>query len=142
MTEFVHHESLRHAWHPVAESADVATDRPHGVQLLGERLVVWRAPGGDLAAAPDRCPHREAPLTAGPDECRAWTIRRDTVARAAAGKIHSDIERGFIRAEVIAFADFDELESEAKCKDAGKLRLEGKDYVVRDGDIINFRFNV
>jgi len=81
-------------------------------------------------------------LTTGPDECRAWTIRRDTPARSAAGKVHSDIERGFIRAEVIAFADFDELESESRCKEQGKMRLEGKDYVVRDGDIINFRFNV
>ena len=81
-------------------------------------------------------------LTVGPDECRAWTIRRDTVARGAAGKIHSDIERGFVRAEVIGFDDFDALGSEAKCKEAGKMRLEGKEYVVSDGDIINFRFNV
>jgi GTP-binding protein YchF len=81
-------------------------------------------------------------LTSGPDECRAWTIRRGTVARAAAGKIHSDVERGFIRAEVTAFEDLQALGSEVRCKEAGKLRLEGKDYVVLDGDIINFRFNV
>jgi len=81
-------------------------------------------------------------LTSGPDECRAWTIRRGTLARAAAGKIHSDIERGFIRAEVTSFDDFIELGSETKCRDAGKLRLEGKDYEVKDGDIVNFRFNV
>lgn len=81
-------------------------------------------------------------LTSGPDECRAWTIRRGTVARAAAGKIHSDIERGFIRAQVVAFEDLQALGSEVRCKEAGKLRLEGKDYVVLDGDIINFRFNV
>jgi len=81
-------------------------------------------------------------LTAGEDECRAWTIRRDIDARKAAGKIHSDIERGFIRAEVIAFEDFKTYPSEAKCRDAGKLRLEGKTYIVQDGDIINFRFNV
>ncbi|MFN8545618.1 MAG: DUF933 domain-containing protein [Candidatus Binatia bacterium] len=81
-------------------------------------------------------------LTAGPDECRAWPIRRGTVARKAAGKVHSDIERGFIRAEVIGFEDFVELGSEAKCREAGKLRLEGKDYVVRDGDIVHFRFAV
>ena len=60
----------------------------------------------------------------------------------AAGKIHSDIERGFIRAEVVAFDDFVRLGSDAKCREAGKLRLEGKEYVVRDGDIIHFRFNV
>ncbi|MBI5508107.1 MAG: redox-regulated ATPase YchF [Deltaproteobacteria bacterium] len=81
-------------------------------------------------------------LTTGEDECRAWTIKRGTVARRAAGKIHSDIERGFIRAEVIPFADFKALGTEAKCREAGKLRLEGKEYVVQDGDIVHFRFNV
>jgi GTP-binding protein YchF len=81
-------------------------------------------------------------LTAGEDECRAWPIRRGTSARKAAGRIHSDIERGFIRAEVIAYADFVEHKSEARCREAGKLRLEGKDYVVQDGDIIHFRFAV
>ncbi len=81
-------------------------------------------------------------LTAGDDECRAWPIRRGTSARKAAGRIHSDIERGFIRAEVMAFDDFVRLGSEAKCREAGKLRLEGKDYVVQDGDIVHFRFAV
>ena len=81
-------------------------------------------------------------LTAGEDECRAWPIRRGTAARKAAGRIHSDIERGFIRAEVMAFDDFVALGSEAKCREAGKLRLEGKDYVVQDGDIVHFRFAV
>jgi ribosome-binding ATPase len=81
-------------------------------------------------------------LTTGEDEVRAWTIAQGTSARKAAGKIHSDIERGFIRAEVIAYEDFVALGSEAKCKEAGKLRLEGKDYIVRDGDIIHFRFAV
>jgi GTP-binding protein YchF len=81
-------------------------------------------------------------LTAGDDECRAWPIRRGTGARKAAGRVHSDIERGFIRAEVMAFDDFVRLGSEAKCREAGKLRLEGKDYVVQDGDIVHFRFAV
>jgi GTP-binding protein YchF len=81
-------------------------------------------------------------LTTGEDECRAWPIRRGTVARKAAGKIHSDIERGFIRAEVVAFEDFRALGTEAKCREAGKLRLEGKDYVIQDGDIVHFRFAV
>ena len=81
-------------------------------------------------------------LTTGEDEVRAWTITQGTTARKAAGKIHSDIERGFIRAEVIAYDDFVVLGSEAKCKEAGKLRLEGKDYIVQDGDIIHFRFAV
>ena len=81
-------------------------------------------------------------LTSGEDEVRAWPIPRGTPAVRAAGKIHSDIERGFIRAEVVAYEDFIELGSEAKCRDAGKLRLEGKDYEVKDGDIVHFRFNV
>ncbi|MFP8874881.1 MAG: DUF933 domain-containing protein, partial [Myxococcota bacterium] len=81
-------------------------------------------------------------LTVGPDECRAWPIARGTAAPRAAGKIHSDIERGFIRAEVIDWQSLIELGSEAKCREAGKLRVEGKEYVVQDGDVINFRFNV
>jgi len=81
-------------------------------------------------------------LTAGEDECRAWPIRRGTIAQKAAGKVHSDIERGFIRAEVINLEDFLRLGSETRCREAGRLRLEGKGYVVADGDVINFRFNV
>jgi len=81
-------------------------------------------------------------LTGGEDEVRAWPIRNGTVASRAAGRIHSDIERGFIRAEVIAYDDFIEYGSEARCRTAGKYRLEGKQYAVHDGDIIHFRFNV
>ncbi len=81
-------------------------------------------------------------LTAGEDECRAWTIRKGTRAQQAAGTIHSDIERGFIRAETVAFADLVAAGSVAACRDKGTLRLEGKEYVVQDGDVINFRFNV
>lgn len=81
-------------------------------------------------------------LTAGKDECRAWPIRQGTSAVVAAGKIHSDIARGFIRAETIAFDDFKQFPNEAECKKKGLYRLEGKDYIVADGDIINFRFNV
>ena len=81
-------------------------------------------------------------LTAGPDECRAWPIRKGTNAHRAAGKIHSDIERGFIRAEVMRVEDLLALKTEAKVREAGKLRLEGKEYIVADGDVINFRFNV
>lgn len=81
-------------------------------------------------------------LTIGPDEVRAWPIRRGTPAQRAAGKVHSDIERGFIRAEVIPYPDFVELRSEAAARKAGKMRVEGKTYVVQDGDIINYRFNV
>ncbi|AQT68516.1 Ribosome-binding ATPase YchF [Anaerohalosphaera lusitana] len=81
-------------------------------------------------------------LTVGPDEVRAWPIEKGTTALDAAGKIHSDIKRGFIRAETIAYEDLKELGSEKECKAKGKARLEGKNYVVQDGDIINFRFNV
>ncbi len=81
-------------------------------------------------------------LTAGEDECRAWSIKRGTNAQKAAGVIHSDIERGFIRAEVVRFEDLIALGSEAKCREQGKLRLEGKEYTVQDGDVIHFRFNV
>ncbi|MHC4621645.1 MAG: DUF933 domain-containing protein [Planctomycetota bacterium] len=73
---------------------------------------------------------------------RAWPIRRGTVALEAAGKIHTDIKRGFIRAETFAFDDLKELGSEKALKAAGKIRLEGKEYVVQDGDVIRFRFNV
>jgi len=81
-------------------------------------------------------------FTVGEDEVRAWTIDRGTDARKAAGKIHSDIERGFIRAEVAGYKDMAELQSMAKLKEKGLARLEGKEYLVQDGDIINFRFNI
>ena len=81
-------------------------------------------------------------LTAGEDECRAWTLRKGTRAQIAAGTIHSYIERGFIRAEVVAFEDLVAAGSIAACREKGTLRLEGKDYLVRDGDVINFRFAV
>jgi GTP-binding protein YchF len=81
-------------------------------------------------------------LTAGSDECRAWTIKRGTKAPQAAGKIHTDFERGFIRAEVIAFEDMQAIGSMAAAKAQGKVRSEGKEYVMKDGDIVNFLFNV
>jgi len=81
-------------------------------------------------------------LTVGSDEVRAWPIKQGTIAHDAAGKVHSDIQRGFIRAETFAFDDLKEVGSEKALKAAGKIRLEGKDYIVKDGDIINFRFNV
>ncbi len=78
-------------------------------------------------------------FTVGEDECRAWSIRRGTIALDAAGEIHSDISRGFIRAEVVGYDAFISRGSMAACRDSGELRLEGKEYVVQDGDIINFR---
>ena len=81
-------------------------------------------------------------FTAGPNELRAWTIKKDATAPQAAGKIHTDFEKGFIRAEVINFDDYISFNGEQGAKDAGKWRLEGKEYIVQDGDVIHFRFNV
>lgn len=81
-------------------------------------------------------------LTAGPKEVRAWTIRRNTKAPQAAGKIHSDLERGFIRAEVVAYDDLMAAGSYAAAKEKGQVRIEGKEYIVKDGDVILVRFNV
>jgi GTP-binding protein YchF len=81
-------------------------------------------------------------FTVGPKEARAWTIRRGTKAPAAAGEIHTDFERGFIRAETIKFADYERYGTEAKAREAGAMRSEGKEYVVEDGDVLLFRFNV
>ncbi|MGE0211021.1 MAG: redox-regulated ATPase YchF [Parvibaculaceae bacterium] len=79
-------------------------------------------------------------FTVGPKEARAWTVERGTAAPQAAGVIHTDFEKGFIRAETIAYADYDTLNGEAGAREAGKMRLEGKDYVVADGDVMHFRF--
>jgi len=81
-------------------------------------------------------------FTAGPKEVRAWTVRKGATAPQAAGVIHTDFERGFIRAETISFDDYIKYRGEAGAKEAGKMRLEGKDYVVQDGDVMHFRFNV
>jgi ribosome-binding ATPase len=81
-------------------------------------------------------------FTSGEDECRAWTVKRGAKAPQAAGVIHTDFEKGFIKAEVIWWEDLIALGSEAACRSAAKLQIEGKEYVVRDGDVIHFRFNV
>ncbi len=81
-------------------------------------------------------------LTVGRDEVKAWTIKKGTAARVAAGKVHTDIERGFIRAEVVKYEDMEKYRDMTKIKDKGLARLEGKDYIVQDGDIIEFRFNI
>jgi len=78
----------------------------------------------------------------GEDEVKAWTIKKDTVAKKAAGKVHSDIERGFIRAEIARYEDLVTLGSMHVVKEKGLLKIEGKDAVIGDGDIINFRFNI
>ena len=81
-------------------------------------------------------------LTAGPKEARAWTIKKGATAPEAAGVIHTDFEKGFIRAQVYSLSDLEQHHSEAAIKAAGKLRMEGKEYVVQDGDIMHFLFNV
>ena len=80
-------------------------------------------------------------FTSGPEESRAWTITKNSTAPKAAGEIHTDFQKGFIRAETISYEDFIKNNGWTKCKEAGKMRLEGKDYIVKDGDILNFRFN-
>ena len=84
----------------------------------------------------------ETYFTAGPQEVRAWTYIKGSKAPQCAGIIHTDFEKGFIRAEVIKYDDYITLGSETACKEAGKMNVEGKDYVVQDGDIMHFRFNV
>ena len=80
-------------------------------------------------------------FTSGPEESRAWTIKKNCFAPNAAGVIHSDFKKGFIRAETISFEDFVKFSGWQECRNKGKMRLEGKDYIVKDGDILNFRFN-
>ena len=81
-------------------------------------------------------------FTAGPKECRAWTIKRDSLAPQAAGVIHTDFEKGFIKAETISYEDYIKLDGESGARNAGRLRFEGKDYIVKDGDVLHFKFNV
>ena len=81
-------------------------------------------------------------FTCGPKETRSWTIEKNTSAPKAAGKIHSDFEKGFIKAETISYSNFVEFKGENSCRELGKLRQEGKDYIVKDGDVMHFLFNV
>ena len=83
----------------------------------------------------------ETYFTSGPEETRAWTIQVNSTAPEAAGEIHSDFEKGFIRAETISYEDFVANDGWVNSKTNGKMRLEGKDYIVKDGDVLNFRFN-
>ncbi len=110
-------------------------------ELLAE--LGWQAPGlNRVVYAGYRLLGRHHFFTAGPKEARAWTVPVGTLAPQAAGVIHTDFERGFIRAEVIGYEDFVAHGGEAGAKDAGKRRLEGRGYAVRDGDVVHFRFNV
>jgi ribosome-binding ATPase YchF (GTP1/OBG family) len=81
-------------------------------------------------------------LTAGPKEARAWTIRKGATAPEAAGVIHTDFQRGFIKAEIVSYDDLMSAGSLLKAREAGRVRMEGKDYVMQDGDVVEFRFNI
>jgi ribosome-binding ATPase len=127
---------------PFPDAADVAGLSPEEQQEFSEALGL----PGIAADLVTRAAFEQMGLisffTAGEDEVRAWPVRRDSSAQKAAGAIHSDIERGFIRAEVVSYDQFMVRKSLKACRDAGVLRLEGKAYTVADGDIIEFRFNV
>jgi len=117
--------------------------------LSGEEKEIFLADMGMTEPGLDRVIHAtydllglQTYLTAGPKEVRAWTVRKGATAPQAAAVIHTDFEKGFIRAEVIAYDDYVRLNGEAGAKEAGKMRLEGKEYVVQDGDVMHFRFNV
>lgn len=111
-------------------------------QLFLEDLGLQQSGVARLIQATYDLLHLSTYFTVGEKEVRAWTITKGMLAPQAAGVIHSDFERGFIRAEVIKYDDFVKYKSEAACRDNGKLGVEGKEYVVEDGDIMNFRFNV
>ncbi len=116
-------------------------DREDALELL--ESVGQTEPGLDsLARAGFHTLGLQTYLTAGPKESRAWTIRKGDTAPKAAGVIHTDFEKGFIKAEIVSFSDLDEAGSMAAAKAAGKVRMEGKDYVMADGDVVEFRFNV
>ena len=126
-----------------AIEADIAElDTYEEKQLFLQDLGLEEAGVNKLIRAAYKLLNLRTYFTAGPKEVRAWTFRDGMKAPQAAGIIHTDFEKGFIRAEVIKYDDFVALGSEAKCKEAGKMSVEGKDYVVQDGDMMNFRFNV
>jgi len=122
--------------------AELAALAPEEAAAMALELGIERSALDELIVAAYRSLKLMTFLTAGEKETRAWTIERGTKAPQAAGKIHSDIERGFIRAEVVSFDDLARLNSLQAVKDAGLLRVEGRDYVMQEGDVVTFRFNV
>jgi hypothetical protein len=125
-----------------AESEIAELDSPEDRQAFLAELNLEEPGVNKLIRSAFSILNLEVFFTAGPKEVRAWTIRKGATAPEAAGVIHSDLQRGFIRAEVMKYQDFITLGSEAACRDAGKLYIEGKNYIVEDGDILNIRFNV
>ncbi len=122
--------------------ADIAELDEEDKQLFLEDLGIENSGLDRLIRAGYRLLDLITFLTAGEKEVRAWTVKRNSTAPHAAGKIHSDMERGFIRAEVVSFEDLNETGSYKDAREEGVLRLEGKDYIIHDGDVCNFRFNV
>jgi GTP-binding protein YchF len=122
--------------------AELSTLSPAEAEAFAHELGIQSRGLDRLIQAGYRLLHLMTFLTAGEKETRAWTITRGTKAPQAAGKVHSDIERGFIRAEIASFEDLQRLRSLAAVKEAGLLRSEGRDYVMQEGDVVNFRFNV
>ena len=127
----------------VATEADInELDTYEERQLFLEDLGLDEPGAAKLIRAAYTLLNLETYFTAGEKEVRAWTISAGATAPQAAGVIHTDFEKGFIRAEVISYSVYDEYGSEQKVKEAGKARVEGKDYTVKDGDVMHFRFNV
>jgi ribosome-binding ATPase YchF (GTP1/OBG family) len=120
---------------------EISQLEPDEAQMFLEEMGLSEAGLDRLIRAGYELLHLETYFTVGPKEARAWTIRQGTTAPKAAGVIHGDFERGFIRAETIAYDDFVTLGGEAPAKEAGKMRAEGKGYVVKDGDVLHFLFN-
>ena len=126
-----------------ATEADIAElDTYEERQMFLEEVGLKESGVNRLIRAAYSLLNLETYFTTGPDETRAWTYAKGTKAPQAAGIIHTDFERGFIRAEVIKYDDYVRLGSEKACREAGKIAIEGKEYVVQDGDIMHFLFNV
>ncbi|MCG5644183.1 MAG: redox-regulated ATPase YchF [Flavobacteriaceae bacterium] len=139
----VAHENAEVIFLAVGTEADITElDSYEERQMFLEDLGLTEPGSAKLIRGAYKLLNLETYFTAGPKEVRAWTIPVNATAPEAAGVIHTDFEKGFIRAEVIAYNDYVTLGSEAKVKEAGKMRVEGKEYIVKDGDVMHFRFNV
>jgi GTP-binding protein YchF len=122
--------------------ADIAQLAPEDAQIFLEEYKITEPSLNRMIRLSYDLLGLQSFFTAGADECRAWTVHRGATAPEAAGEIHSDLQKGFIRAEVVAYDDLMALGGLNECKAKGKLRLEGKEYIVQDGDVLNIRFNV